>query len=88
MGASISEEERHRGPRPYLLPDFETLGFNYRMTDLQGAVGLVQLTKLDRFISQARKDGRNVPGNDLADLHWLRMPEEHSQGRHAWQACA
>src|SRR5215467_5056000 len=39
-GASVSEEERHRGPRPYLLPEFDLLGFNYRMTDLQGAVGL------------------------------------------------
>ncbi len=42
-GASISEEQRHNGPRPYLLPEFNLLGYNYRMTDLQGAVGLVQL---------------------------------------------
>jgi perosamine synthetase len=27
---------------------FETLGFNYRMTDMYGAIGLVQLRKLDR----------------------------------------
>src|SRR5690349_7786346 len=51
-GASISEEERHQGPRTYLLPEFEVLRFNYRMTDLQGAVGLVQLAKLDRFIEE------------------------------------
>ena len=43
-GAEISEEQRHKGPRPYLLPEFNLLGFNYRMTDLQGAVGLVQLS--------------------------------------------
>jgi len=85
-GASISEEERHRGPRPYLLPDFETLGFNYRMTDLQGAVGLVQLTKLDRFINERARMAA-MYRKHLADLHWLRMPEEHSEGRHAWQAC-
>jgi len=85
-GASISEEERHRGPRPYLLPDFEILGFNYRMTDLQGAVGLVQLTKLDRFIDERARMAA-MYRKDLADLHWLRMPEELSEGRHAWQAC-
>ena len=51
-GAAISEEQRHRGPRPYLLPEFNLLGFNYRMTDLQGSVGLVQLQKLDRFIAE------------------------------------
>lgn len=44
-GASISEEERHKGPKPFILPDFNLLGFNYRMTDIQGAVGCVQLKK-------------------------------------------
>ena len=52
-GASISEEQRHKGPRPYLLPEFNMLGFNYRMTDLQGAVGLVQLGK---FLLASTKD--------------------------------
>ncbi len=49
-GASISEEQRHSGPQPWILPAFDELGFNYRMTDLQASVGLVQLEKLDRFI--------------------------------------
>jgi perosamine synthetase len=84
-GASVSEEERHRGPRPYLLPDFEILGFNYRMTDLQGAVGLVQLQKLDRFIDERARIAE-VYRQKLADLHWLRVPEEPTDGRHAWQA--
>ena len=84
-GASVSEEERHRGSRPYLLPEFEMLGFNYRMTDLQGAVGLVQLTKLDQFIDERAKMAAKY-WKDLADLQWLRMPEEPREGRHAWQA--
>jgi dTDP-4-amino-4,6-dideoxygalactose transaminase len=85
-GASLSEEERHRGPRPYLLPEFEVLGFNYRMTDLQGAVGLVQLAKLDRFIEERARMAAHYR-EDLADLEWLRIPGEPNQGRHAWQAC-
>ena len=40
-GAALSEEQRHYGNKPYLLPDFNLLGFNYRMTDLQGAIGIV-----------------------------------------------
>jgi dTDP-4-amino-4,6-dideoxygalactose transaminase len=36
-GASISEEQRHHGPQPYLLAAFDELGFNYRMTDIQAA---------------------------------------------------
>ena len=41
-----------RGPCPYLLPEFDEIGFNYRMSDLQAAVGLVQLGRLDEFIDE------------------------------------
>ena len=60
-GASISEEQRHQGARPYLLPEFNLLGYNYRMTDLQGAVGRVQLAKLDAFIDERARWARLVP---------------------------
>lgn len=83
-GAAVPEEERHHGPRPYLLPDFDLLGFNYRMTDLQGAVGLVQLSKLDRFIEERAQMAARYR-RDLADLGWLRLPQESVDGRHAWQ---
>src|SRR5262249_1923483 len=84
-GASVSEEERHRGPRPYLLPEFDLLGFNYRMTDLQGAVGLVQLKKLDRFITERAQLAAQYR-KELTDVTWLRLPHEPNAGRHAWQA--
>ena len=85
-GASISEEQRHKGPRPYLLPEFNLLGYNYRMTDLQGAVGLVQLQKLDRFIAE-REQWAAYYREALAGLDWLHMPQLPADGgRHAWQA--
>jgi dTDP-4-amino-4,6-dideoxygalactose transaminase len=84
-GASVSEEERHRGPKPYLLPEFNLLGFNYRMTDLQGAVGSVQLAKLDDFIAE-RARWAAWYREQLADIDWLRCPDEPKEGRHAWQA--
>ena len=34
-GASVSEEQRHHGPKPHLMPEFNLLGYNYRMTDMQ-----------------------------------------------------
>lgn len=83
-GASVSEEQRHAGPRPYLLPDFNLLGFNYRMTDLQGAVGLVQLGKLDRFIAERQRWAERYRDR-LQRLGWLRMPS-FGEGEHAWQA--
>jgi len=84
-GAAISEEQRHKGPRPYLLPEFNLLGYNYRMTDLQGAVGLVQLAKLDRFIEE-RQRWAEFYRRELAGLDWLRMPIFPGDGTHAWQA--
>jgi dTDP-4-amino-4,6-dideoxygalactose transaminase len=84
-GASVSEEQRHRGPRPYLLPEFNLLGFNYRMTDLQGAVGLVQLTKLDRYVAE-RDRWAAWYIDELARVPWLRMPQRPVDGGHAWQA--
>lgn len=84
-GASVSEEQRHAGPRPYLLPDFNILGFNYRMTDIQGAIGAVQLSKLDAFIKE-RSTWAQYYREQLAEVEWLSLPREPEGGRHAWQA--
>jgi len=84
-GAEISEEERHNGPAPYLLPEFNLLGFNYRMTDLQGAIGVEQLKKLDLFISE-RNAQASYYQEQLSDLGFLSLPSKPLNGTHAWQA--
>ena len=84
-GATISEEQRHNGRKPYILPDFNLLGFNYRMTDLQGSVGLVQLPKLDDFIDERAKWAEYYR-KELADVDWLKLPQEPISGRHGWQS--
>lgn len=84
-GASISEEMRHQGPQPYLLADFDEFGFNYRMTDLQAAIGIVQLGKLDRFVAERERWARFYR-EALSDIGWLRQPQVPNYGQHAWQA--
>lgn len=94
-GATMSEEQRHHGTQPYILPDFNLLGFNYRMTDLQGAVGIVQLAKLDRFIKE-RNQSAMFYQEQLGQVEWLQLPTqtllslnaegEHSRYSHSWQA--
>ncbi|MCL6415797.1 DegT/DnrJ/EryC1/StrS family aminotransferase [Aestuariirhabdus sp. Z084] len=84
-GATVSEEQRHHGPKPYILPDFNLLGFNYRMTDLQGAVGLAQLPKLEGFISERAKWAKYYR-EELADIDWLTTPSEPGNGQHGWQS--
>jgi len=41
-------------PKPWYYEQVE-LGFNYRLTDIQAALGLSQLSKLDRFIARRRE---------------------------------
>jgi dTDP-4-amino-4,6-dideoxygalactose transaminase len=84
-GASVSEEERHLGPKPFLLPSFDEVGFNYRMTDLQAAVGLVQLAKLDAIIRE-RQLWAKWYADELAVIDWLRAPVVPDGLGHAWQA--
>lgn len=85
-GAEISEEKRHLGPKPYVLPDFNVLGYNYRMTDLQAAIGRVQLSKLNQFVKE-REYWAKYYTKELDSLEWLipqSVPEYITQ--HAWQA--
>ena len=84
-GATISEEQRHHGPKPYILPDFNLLGFNYRMTDLQGSIGIVQLKRLDSLIDERAK-WANWYKESLADINWIKLPKEPAKGSHGWQS--
>ncbi len=84
-GASISEEQRHKGPKPYILPEFDMVGFNYRMTDLQGALGVVQLKKLDMFIAE-RNEWANYYHEKLSSIPWLRTPRYDERFTHGWQS--
>lgn len=84
-GASISEEQRHHGPKPFILPDFNILGFNYRMTDLQGAVGVVQMAKLDRLITE-RHSAALAYNKALSSIDWIQTPEINDDYKHGWQS--
>ena len=84
-GASLSEEVRHRGPRPYELPDFKVFGFNYRMTDIQAAVATVQLGRLDRFIEERRVLAARYDAA-LQRLPWISAPHRPEGFGHALQA--
>lgn len=54
-GAALTDHARHVGQASYLLPDFEVRGYNYRMTDLQGALGVAQMQKAEKILAARRK---------------------------------
>lgn len=84
-GATLSADQRHNGDRPYLLPDFDELGFNYRMTDIQGAIGIVQLRKLNVFIEE-RNRMAHFYKESFATVDWLITPSANAECRHSWQS--
>lgn len=49
-----TDEVEENGERRPWYYEQQCLGFNYRMTDIQAALGLSQLAKLDRFVSARR----------------------------------
>jgi dTDP-4-amino-4,6-dideoxygalactose transaminase len=53
-GMAVSAHERHAS-RAVVVESYEELGFNFRMTDLQAAVGLVQLAKLEQMVAERRR---------------------------------
>lgn len=84
-GASLSEEQRHHSNRPYLMPDFNVVGYNYRMSDLQGAVGCVQVGRLDALIAE-RRTWAKWYNDKLKDFQWIKTPVEPVGYGHSYQA--
>jgi perosamine synthetase len=42
-------------PRPYTMATFNTLGYNLRLSDIQAAVGIAQVEKLDGLLGERKK---------------------------------
>ena len=71
-----------------LLPDYNALGLNYRMTDLQAALGFTQMAKFDtilkRRIDSARRYHELICGSPVQG--WLQPPPLPREREHAYQA--
>jgi dTDP-4-amino-4,6-dideoxygalactose transaminase len=72
-GMNISAADRHRSQQP-VIEHYTEVGFNFRMTDIQAAVGLVQLSKLPEMVARRRALARRyqellsgIPGLLTAD---------------------
>ncbi len=53
-GMNVSAADRHASAQP-ILEAYLEVGYNYRMTDIQAAIGLVQLSRLDGLVAQRRE---------------------------------
>ena len=84
-GASKSDHERHESSGGFLLSEYEHLGFNFRLTDIQGALGSAQMDRADEVL-EGRRRAASVYDRLLADVEWLRPPVVPESAVHGYQA--
>jgi len=82
-GTSLSDFARHEAGA-VLLPAFNILGYNYRMTDMQGAIGVEQLKKIQYIIDQRARIAKmyDVAFNNMPDLATPIVPSGY---KHTYQ---
>jgi len=73
-GMSINDRVRHNA-KQLTFEDHVEIGYNYRMTDIQAAVGIKQLEKLDWIIEERRKIAKAY-NEALKDIPFIRVPLE------------
>ena len=84
-GASKSDLVRHHEKGGSLLPDFTMRGYNYRMTDLQGTLGVCQMQKAARIMDARRHVARQYD-EALASNQALMLPRAEAGYTHAYQS--
>ena len=83
-GASRSDLERHT-QAGFLLSDYDHLGYNYRMTDIQGALGCAQMDRVEMILEARRRRAARYD-ELLADIDWLVPPHVPEAMVHGYQA--
>jgi dTDP-4-amino-4,6-dideoxygalactose transaminase len=83
-GMSVSAADRHTSGKPIVEQYLET-GFNYRMTDVQAAIGIVQLGRLPGLVAQRRSMAARYH-ELLAGIPGLRPVRDPAYGTTNYQA--
>jgi len=80
---TVSDSQRHSSSR-VVFEEYAELGFNYRMTDLQAAIGRAQLERLPGLVAR-RREAADRYRSLLADIPDLSLPVEPAWARSNYQ---
>jgi perosamine synthetase len=83
-GMSVPDTVRH-GSAQVIFEDYVFIGYNYRMTDMQAAVGRKQLIKLADIVARRRTIASRY-AELLGNIEGLRLPFEPNWARSNWQS--
>lgn len=81
---SVPDTVRH-GASQVIFEQYLDVGFNYRMTDMQAAIGRKQLMKLDGIVTRRRALAATY-AEMLGNIEGLRLPFEPDWARSNWQS--
>ncbi len=84
-GASRSDLSRHTSKAGFLLSEYNHLGYNYRMTDIQGALGCAQMDRAASILETRLQRARHY-NQLLAGIKWLQTPTVPDGFVHGYQA--
>ena len=81
---SVSDLDRHKADRP-IIEEYHELGFNYRMTDIQASIGLVQIRRLDELL-RIRVEKAKRYDRELGRIGGLVVPSVPPYATHTYQS--
>ena len=84
QGMSLSDFQRH-GQAPTQFETYPEIGYNFRITDLQAAIGLVQLDRLDEILARRRHIASRYNAALAASPH-IQLPLEPGDLQSNWQS--
>ncbi|MCP3390686.1 DegT/DnrJ/EryC1/StrS family aminotransferase [Bradyrhizobium sp. CCGB12] len=83
-GMSVPDTVRH-GSSQVIFEEYLVSGYNYRMTDMQAAIGRKQLQRLPELVARRRAVAARYT-ELLGNLEGLRLPAEPKWARSNWQS--
>jgi dTDP-4-amino-4,6-dideoxygalactose transaminase len=83
-GMSVSDLERHHGDE-VTFESYSSTGYNYRMTDIQAAIGIEQLKRLPRMLELRRTLAARY-ADLLHEVPGVEAPREPAYARTNWQS--
>jgi dTDP-4-amino-4,6-dideoxygalactose transaminase len=86
-GMSVPDTVRHGSPQ-VIFESYETEAFNYRLTDIQAAVGIEQLKRLPEIVARRRALAERYHRRLAAEVPEVAPPVEPNRARTNWQSYA
>lgn len=83
-GMTVSDRDRHEAAT-VVQEGYDRVGFNYRLTDIQGAVGREQLKRLPELVARRRTQVDRYRAR-LAACPAIELPHEPNWARANWQS--